>query len=385
MSKAKNSQAHPGQAGVLVSVGLVVFIVLMIVFVGMPHGVNAGETCVITRGGDIKGSATSGYTFVNAFEGLNCLSNRPVTVQAVIGDDKNNSATYKLPPVDASSADGQYIIAVPYTLTFHLPRSLPDYDPKTLLPLLKDPNTGAVAVPSAVAEAVANGTPNAQAAVATSSELVPVFIRENNVEYVYEHHGTSMDALRSLVKPRVENEVKTTVQLFTSQQLYSGDLTIPSDTLYKRLFPVFHGYGLWLESAKISTPQFNEAFVQKREERQLAEQNVEIAKQAAAKTAQDAQAARNQAQGEADSNAIRADGEKRAAIIQAEGQAEAVNKVAAANANQQHLLIDAYGGPTNYVAAKQAEASGNWNITTIMGSDSGILPVFQVPTPAPGG
>jgi regulator of protease activity HflC (stomatin/prohibitin superfamily) len=385
LSRWGNSR-HPGQSDITFGCGAAVVVVIALfivslVFVGWPVTVDAGDTCVITRGGDPKSQESGGFVFINAFETRHCYSNRPITIQAVVGSDDKVTATYKMPPVDASSADGQYIVAVPYSITFTIPDKLPDYDPVTLLPLMAD-TAGNIVVPDAPVIPVADATPGAapvevaaQAVVPPTEGLEPVYVRADNISYVYENVAIDQDKVVSVVKPRFEAEIKTVVQLYPSDVLFAGDLTIPSDTLYERLFPVFHGYGLWLDSAKIASPQFNQDFVDRREAAQLAEQDIEIAQN-------QAQATVAAAEGQATSVSIAAGASNQATIEAAHAQATSIAAVSGAEATATSQAIAAQGGPEYAVQLAEAEAMGNWNVTTIIG-DGGVLPVMEVGGPPP--
>jgi hypothetical protein len=371
--------SSPPSAGIAgtVAVLVLVAIVLAVAFgFGLPRTVDAGETCMITSGGAVKREVGPGWRGVEIGEDLKCLTNRPLSVQAVIGDDTSQvRANYKFPPVDASSSDGQYIEGVPYAISFSIPRNLPAYDPETLLPMLQNADTGQP-VDAAVPE-VDEGTPVPQAQAAVGAGTVPVYVREDNVAWVYTNVGTSETAIVNFMKQRWEAEVKTVVQLFSSEDLFSGDLTIPSDLLYKRLFPVFHGYGLWLESAKIATPDFNDAFVSKRNDLQLAELDVQIAQQKTNASLETANQTANIAAGEQRATEARAMGDKNASVTRAEGEAQAINLVAEARATSNRLWVDSFGGPEAFIAYTQAVSSANWPITTIIG-ETGILPIFDV-------
>jgi regulator of protease activity HflC (stomatin/prohibitin superfamily) len=333
---------------------IVVLIVLAVVFIGFPRAVDAGEGCVVTRGGDITGTADSGYTFVNVFESLHCLSTRPITYEAALEEVSGSDAQYSDIAVDARSSDGQLILGFPYRIVFHIPAVLPEFDPTTFQPLTETTSDG---------------------------DEIPVVVRTDNLQFVYENVAqTEVAAVTTVVTTQSRPVVRQVAQLYASERLFAGDLAEPQRQIYERLFPVFLNYGLVLDSVLLSKPKFNDAFESVIETRQIASEQVEVKRQEALQAEQSAAAQVATTQGQAEAARVTAQGDADAQIIRAQANADSITIESQAQADALALQVGAYGGPEYYARVQQYEAIGNWQVTTILGNDSGVLPVYQVPS-----
>lgn len=366
---------------------LLALVLIGIVFFGLPRQVDASENCIVLKGGAYSHTTGKGWEFVSPFlESLQCYPAQRLTYEAVgpkpnqeINAAINSSdADYKEQAPDARSNDPQRIEYAPYRIVFEVPDKLPRFD-ENFQPMMEDTDGDGVGD-------------------------VPVYLREENIAWVYANIGHTMDdVVRRVVSTHSRPLIRQNLGLYSAEFLFKTDLAAEEgvqDTTFEELHPLFLQSGVVLRELLISKPDFNDPFEERLNQQQLAVRDTEIARQNALKAEQEGQARINaaiadaqvaeeaargsanaeieQAKGEAAAGVERARGAAEANVVQKEAEAEGIRLVADAQAEQQRLLVEAYGGPEFYARNKQSEAMGQWQITTILGGDSGVLPVMPL-------
>lgn len=371
----------------VVPIGVVALLLVAAVFVGLPRQVDASENCIVLKGGAYSHTAGKGWEFVSPFlESLQCYPAQRLTYEAVGPKPNENigaaiqssDADYKEQAPEARSNDPQRIEYAPYRIVFEVPDKLPRFD-ENFQPVMEDSDGDGVAD-------------------------APVYLREENVAWVYANIGHTMDdVVRRVVATHSRPLVRQNLGLYSAEVLFKTDLAAEDgvqDTTFEELHPLFLQSGVVLREFLISKPDFNDPFEERLNQQQLAVRDTEIARQNALKAEQEGQArinaaiadaqvaeeaARGQAsaeiesaKGEATAGVERARGAAQANVVQKEAEAAGIRLVAEAQAEQQRLLVEAYGGPEFYARNKQSEAMGEWQITTVLGGDSGVLPIMPL-------
>jgi regulator of protease activity HflC (stomatin/prohibitin superfamily) len=371
----------------VVPVGLVALLLVGVVLIGLPRQVDASQNCIVLKGGAYSHTAGKGWEFVSPFlESLQCFPAQRLTYEAVGPKPNENigaaiqssDADYKEQAPDARSNDPQRIEYAPYRIVFEVPDLLPRFD-ENFQPVMEDADGDGVGD-------------------------TPVLLREDNVAWVYANIGHTMDdVVRRVVATHSRPLIRQNLGLYSAEFLFKTDLAAEEgvqDTTFQELHPLLLQSGVVLRELLISKPDFNDPFEERLNEQQLAVRDTEIARQNALKAEQEGQARINaaiadaqvaeeaargtanaeieSAKGEATAGVERARGAAQANVVQKEAEAEGIRLVAEAQAEQQRLLVEAYGGPEFYARNKQSEAMGQWQITTILGGDAGILPVMPL-------
>jgi regulator of protease activity HflC (stomatin/prohibitin superfamily) len=371
----------------VIPLGVVALLLAAAVFIGLPRQVDASQNCIVLKGGAYSHTAGKGWEFVSPFlESLQCFPAQRLTYEAVGPKPNENiaaainssDADYKEQAPDARSNDPQRIEYAPYRIVFEVPDKLPLFD-DNFRPVMEDTN-------------------------GDGDGDNPVYLREDNVAWVYANIGHSMDdVVRRVVSTHSRPLIRQNLGLYSAEFLFKTDLAAEDgvqDTTFEELHPLFLQSGVVLRELLISKPDFNDPFEERLNEQQLAVRDTEIARQNALKAEQEGQARINAAiadaqvaeeaargsanaeietaKGEAAASVERARGAAEANVVQKEAEAEGIRLVADAQAEQQRLLVEAYGGPEFYARNKQSEAMGQWQITTILGNDAGVLPVMPL-------
>ena len=379
--------AQPRFPFFVVPVAVVALLLVLVVFFGLPRQVDASENCIVLKGGAYSHTAGKGWEFVSPFlESLQCYPAQRLTYEAVSPKPNENisaaigtsDADYKEQAPEARSNDPQRIEYAPYRIVFEVPDLLPRFD-ENFQPVMDDTDGDGIGD-------------------------TPVFLREENVAWVYANIGHTMDdVVRRVVATHSRPIVRQNLGLYSAEFLFKTDLAAEDgvqDTTFEELHPLFLQSGVVLREFLISKPDFNDPFEERLNQQQLAVRDTEIARQNALKAEQEGQARINaaiadaqvaeeaargeanaeieSAKGEAAANVERARGAAEANVVQKEAEAAGIRLVAEAQAEQQRLLVAAYGGPEFYARNKQSEAMGQWQITTVLGGDSGVLPVMPL-------
>lgn len=215
--------------------------------------VDAREVCVKHRLGKVKGIETG--TDGNPL-GLNDYACYPTTarVYETSSEPDKSKADYRDVPIDARTKDGQRIDAVTYSVRFAIPRD----------------------------------------------EVLEVFATIPN----------GMDGVvEQVVKFHSRTTVRQVLQQYDAEVINSDKLADVQKVIEDRLRPEFEAKHVILESFQLRKPDFNDAYEDAINKRQIAEQDAQRAIiDAQRKTTEakaEADAARERAKGEADSIALR--------------------------------------------------------------------------------
>lgn len=334
----------------LIAVALIFGLVLMF---GI-KSVQAYEGCLLVRNGVVKEEWGPGlhWRFLPTSD-VACYRTARTTYEASAGK-AGTGAEYNDDPVGARSNDGQLIDAVSFRIAFHVPSVLTGDD--------------------------------------------GVVIKQDNLRYIYTDVGArDEDALVSSVITFIGRpEVRTVMQLHTSDELLGGDLSVYSQEIEDRLRPKYAEYGVILDDFLLSKPDFNDDFEAKLQQKQQAVVDIEVAKQQAAKAEEEGKARVNAANADAKVAGIQAQTDAERAVTMAnanatvtaiDANAEANRTVAQADAEATAVAVSvaAYGGSDAYLQALQFQAMGNWPVQVIGGNGAvPILPsVLITPTPVP--
>lgn len=335
-------------------------IVLLLLLSGFTV-VNESEACLLVRDGTIRDQWGPGrhWSFPIGSDAT-CYKTSRITLEASPGQ-AGAGADYNDDAVAARSKDGQIIDAVSYRLAFSIPMDRINAEGDT--------------------------------------------IEGDNLRYIHTTVGAeSEDALvKSVISFYARPEVRAVMQLHTSEELLTGDLSNISREIEDRLRPKFAENGVNLEVFIISKPDFNDPFEQKLQERgqaavdiEIAQQRVQVSEQeglariaqaetdkeiAAIKAQSDAEAAAIKSQSDAEAASIKAQGDADAAAIKSQSDAEVTVTRANAEATAIALKIDAMGGAENYLQSLQISAMREWPVQ-IIGQDAGV-PLFDLTQPTP--
>ena len=336
----------------------------MLAFGFKPVRADDGEACLITSGGSIKGDANPGWNFIGLTEGMSCFPVRQRVYEA-LADGNASRANFKDGAVTGiSAAGGAPIKEASFRVLFHIDRA--------------------------------------------------------QIRHVYANVGREMESVvyQSLA-PDARATVGAVYQRYTADQLI-GDLTVPQQEVFERLRPLYAARGMALDGILLWRPRFADDFETRISQRanaaidaQIAQQatltEIERGKQEFAKTQAASNAAaeklRIDTEGVANQQRIQAEAARANALI----AADQARQVAAINAEAQRVAADAafyqrqqeaeavgldlrarveaVGGGENYVAIEteraRAQATQNWQVSTIMGQGNGAVPVVSVPIPPP--
>ncbi|MGD9713869.1 MAG: SPFH domain-containing protein [Thermomicrobiales bacterium] len=340
-----------------------ILLLLFILFAGFKT-VNAYEACLLVRNGTIREDWGAGlHWHFPIGSDVTCYRTARTTLEASPGQ-AGAGAEFNDDAVSARSSDGQIIDAVSYRIAFSTPVEMVNSEGDVVNP-------------------------------------------DNHV-FIYTSVGakTQQAIVDQVVSFYARPEVRAVIQLHTSEELLTGDLSDISLEIEERLRPKLEANGVRLESFVLSKPDFNDTFEAQLQQREEAAHNVEIARQNALVAEQDGIARVNAANADAEVARIAADAEvERAGIaaiakserigiaavaeadrtrIQAQADADALVTKSNAEATAVALQVEALGGPEAYLQALQIEAMSEWPVQFI--GDSSSVPIIQLtqPTPVPG-
>jgi regulator of protease activity HflC (stomatin/prohibitin superfamily) len=320
------------------AIGVVVGILGLIALSGF-ESVQTYEGCLLVRNGRIKEEWSPGLHWrFPIMSNVACYRASRTTYEASPGQ-KGSGAQYNDDAVEARSKDGQKIDAVSFRIAFHVPLVMTGDDGVT--------------------------------------------IDGDNLRTIYTDVGAkSEEALvSSVVTFYARPEVRTVMQLHTSEELLEGDLGAIGQEIADRLRPRYAAYGVVLEDVLLSKPDFNDEFEAKLQQRQQAAVDVEIEQQRALQAEQQGRARINAANADAEVVAIQAQAEASRTITQAQAEANRTVTEADAQATAIAVLVAAYGGPEGYLRAQQIQAMTGWPVQII--GDGHALPIVPVAQATP--
>jgi regulator of protease activity HflC (stomatin/prohibitin superfamily) len=238
----------------------ITFLGLMALLFVSCRQVSAGEACVVTRFGKVRSVAEPGLNFGigNKYQ---CFSTRSLVYETV-ENPRESGADFTDFPVDARTRDGQQIDRVTYSVRFRLP---PDRAATTFREVAR-----------------------------TTDQIV---------ERVVKFHSRSI--------------VRNSMQEYPADKLYSSQIDDVVKEIEAEIRPELESKGLILEAFTIRKIDFNEAYEQAVNARQIAAENVKRAEQ-------EALAAETKAKGEALAEIEKAKGDAEAQRLRAAAEAESI-------------------------------------------------------------
>ena len=311
---------------ILIVIPIVIVVVFGLIVLFGVKSVQAYESCLLIRNGEIKEEWAPGlhWRFLPMSDVV-CYRTAHTTYEASPGE-RGGGADFNDAPVEARSKDGQRIDAVSFRIAFHVPVVMTGED--------------------------------------------GVVIDPTNHRSIFTTVGArSEDALVSSVIAFIARpEVRAVMQLHTGEEILQGDLSLISQELTNRLRPKYAAYGVVLEEVLLSKPDFNDEFEAKLQQQQQAAIDVDIERERARQAEQ---------QGQARINAANAD----ATVVAIQSQAGANQTITLANAEATAVAVQiaAYGGQAGYLQAQQIEAMSNWPVQVL--GDGETRPVIQVSAP----
>jgi len=281
---------------------LVVVIVLALAIGGLTAQVDAAEACAVVRFGKVVDQAGPGLHFKVPFADRYRCFRTAATFYEVLEDSFGSNADYTDSILDGVTRDGQPL-GLTFSVRYHVPRE--------------------------------------------------------NVGTVYSTIGRTMDQVNErVVKFHTRSIVRQLIQGYTAGELYSGDLSVVSQTISAALIPRFVESGVALEYFEIKRPRFQTIYEEAIEAKQIAREEIETKANQALAAEQDALRAANIAKGEADAERIRG-----------QGEADAINlRGQAIRANPEVISL-------NYIEALKTI---NWAIL----DGSNVAPLLSIPTPS---
>ncbi|MCW5874277.1 MAG: hypothetical protein KIS88_06485 [Anaerolineales bacterium] len=162
------------------------------------------------------------------------------------------------------------------------------------------------------------------------NEVVDVHIRWQN-RYI-----------NGMVRPVVRGIIRDAVAQFGIEQVYSSHRLQLTNIIAEELQVRFQANGLELIDFVMRNIAFSAEYADSVEQKQIAEQLAQQAAFTVEQRRQEAEQARQVAQGLADAAVIRAEGEAQARLVQAEAEAEALRMLAEAIAQNPNILTLEY-------------------------------------------
>jgi len=254
-----------GCAGTAVAV---VLIVLVIVLGSSARTVDAGETCVVVRFGEIRGHLSQGLHFVTPLvTSLRCYPLRTVVYET--SDQPNESkADYTDFTVDANTSDGQQV-QITFGVGFH--------------------------------------------------------IEPDEAEYVYRNVGaTTIQVVERVVKFNARSVVRKIAQDFEASALYTGDIFRFEEDIRVQLETLFAAQHITLDTFALRKIAFDENYVQAIEQQQIAKEGIETARFQSQAAEFEANRTAALAKGDAQASIERATGNAEAVRIAAAAEADAI-------------------------------------------------------------
>ncbi len=145
-----------------------------------------------------------------------------------------------------------------------------------------------------------------------------------------------------LIRPLARGIIRDAVAQFGVQEVYSSKRAEMAQEIEETMNQKFAENGLILVDFVLRNVTFSPEYAASVEQKQIAEQTAEQAKFVVDQRRQEAEQARQIAQGQADAVVINAEGEAEARVIQAEAEAEALKLVGDVLAQNQDLLTYRY-------------------------------------------
>ena len=145
-----------------------------------------------------------------------------------------------------------------------------------------------------------------------------------------------------LVRPLSQGVIRDVVSQFRVDEVYSTKRDEMSDEIHSELSSKFVENGLILGDFILRNIAFTPEYAVSVEQKQIAEQLAQQARFVVDQRKQEAEQARQVAQGQADAVVINADGEAEARVIQAQAESQALNLIEAALEGNPELLTYTY-------------------------------------------
>jgi len=319
-----------------------VFVVLLglILLATSVARVEAGEVCVVTRNGAATGLAEPGLNLKpSIFGGLACFSTRMTTYETVADMENNISKAQYIDYPSKGKTNEGLNYEVTYILQYHLP--------------------------------------------------------PENAETVYAKYKTDDSINENLVKARVRALIPNTLDNYSADKLYLGDLNVLSDEVEDLLRADLESQGIELDWFELKKPNLDNKYEEAIEAKALKveETKQKVLEQGLAQ--EEAERQRIQAEGDAAQQMIVANQQAEAAIVAAQAEAEKTTIQAQAEADKKELSADAEAYRVEQTGAaldanptvlewEQIQAIRDANVIYLP-SDSGVLPIMNIgegtPTP----
>lgn len=145
-----------------------------------------------------------------------------------------------------------------------------------------------------------------------------------------------------LVRPLVRGVIRDAVSQYSVQSVYSTQRTAMTEKILENLRSKLEENGLLLADFVLRNITFSQEYAASVEQKQIAEQLAQQARFTVEQRKQEAEQARQVAEGQADAVVINAKGQADARIIQAEAEAKALELIALALAQNPDLLEYTY-------------------------------------------
>lgn len=262
LSARIQERREAGQSGLGIGAGfgLVLLVAIAIIYAIGCKSVSAGEACVVTRFGKVRGIAEPGLNS-GMFNDYSCYSTRRL-VYETSEQPKDSKADYADFHVDARTRDGQQIDAVTFSVGFKIPAQ----------------NVGTIY----------NNVARTEAQI---------------VERVVKFHSRSI--------------VRNSMQEYPADKLYSNQIDDVAGEILGKLRPEFEAAGIQIESFAIRKIDFNQGYEQSVNARQIAFEQTR-------KAEQDAKTAEATALGAAKAEIEKARGDAEAQRLRAAAEAESI-------------------------------------------------------------
>lgn len=300
---------------VLAAIGALILLVILAIF--FFQRVDAGEACVVTRGGKVTGVATPGYNFKTPLDKYHCYNTRLQSYETVVdqnpdkdGIQSDSNATFVDYRVLGKSNEG-IDYEVTYIIQYHTP--------------------------------------------------------PESAEELYQSKARSDEAVKEqVVKLHSRAIVPQILNTHSADTLYLGNLKELSAEIAAELAPRFEEAGIVLDYFELKKPNLADAYETSITNKALV---VETTKQRVLE--------QQLAQEEAERVRVEAEGVAAAQIIAAEAEAEKVVIAAEAEANAIEVRGSALDANPSVLTWEQIQAIRSANVIYLP-SDSGVLPIMDI-------
>jgi regulator of protease activity HflC (stomatin/prohibitin superfamily) len=176
--------------------------------------------------------------------------------------------------------------------------------------------------------------------------------------------------------------IRDAVSAYGIEEVYSSKRQELSDVMYSDMFERLEAEGFVLVDFVLRNIAFSDEYAASVEQKQIAEQLAQQAAFVVDQRRQEAEQARQQAQGLADSEVIRAEGQAKSLIIQAQAEAEARKIQAEAEAKALELLGQAIAANPDVIQLQYIEKiAPNISVMLLPGNNPFLLPLPEFEQP----